>query len=185
MTTEPSHATGAESDRPGVRAEIHVAAPPAAVWSLVTDISLPIEWSPELRRVRWLDGATVPALGARFAGENHNERLGDWRTVNEIVELAAERAFSWAVIDPDGHFGGEVSDASSPMAVWRFDLTPEDGGTRLAQSMRVGTARSGLSLAIERYPDRAERIVAGRLAALRTAMEANLAGIKSRAEAVA
>ncbi|MER6123222.1 hypothetical protein ABT173_11185 [Streptomyces sp. NPDC001795] len=68
------------------------------------------------------------------------------------------------------------------MATWRFELEPERTGTRLRQVAQIGPGRSGLSLVIERMPEREEKIVANRLAELRTNMEATLHGIKALAE---
>ncbi len=166
----------------GTSADVRVRAPLAAVWDLVTDIELPTRFSPELRRVRWLDGAVRPALGARFEGYNHNQVLGDWRTVSYVVELAAPRVFGWAVVDPDGRFGEACTDPRTPMATWRFELVPEDDAVRVRHGMWIGPARSGLSLAIDRMPDRRAAIIQRRLADLRTGIEATLAGIRSLAE---
>ena len=39
---------------------MHVAAPPDAVWALVSDIQLPARFSAEFDGAEWLDGATGP-----------------------------------------------------------------------------------------------------------------------------
>ncbi|GGQ55225.1 SRPBCC family protein [Couchioplanes azureus] len=170
------------ADGPAVECDVHIKAAPAQVWELVTDIGLPARFSPELRRVRWLDGAERPALHARFEGHNHNALLGDWRTVSYVVELAAPRAFAWAVVDPDGRFGGGPADPQTPLATWRFDLAAEAGGTRLRHGARIGPARSGLSLAIDRMPEQEEAVVQYRLGDLRCGIEETLRGIKDLAE---
>jgi hypothetical protein len=61
-------------------------------------------------------------------------------------------------------------------------LVPEGTGARLRQFARIGPGRSGINLVIDRTPEREERIVAFRLAELRTNMEATLYGIKALAE---
>ncbi|WP_149182354.1 SRPBCC family protein [Streptomyces sp. TRM49041] len=171
------------ADGPTTSTETSVAAPPARVWELVTDIGLPARLSPELQRATWLDGATAPALGARFEGLNTHPLLGEWRTHSYVVELVEERAFAWAVTAPDARFGDERPDPDRPLATWRFDLSPEPGGgTLLRHSARIGPARSGVSLMIDRAPDHEEEIVAGRLEQLRTNMGATLQGIKSLVE---
>ncbi|OQO92711.1 polyketide cyclase [Saccharomonospora piscinae] len=151
-------------------------ADPRRVWEVVSDITVPTNFSPELRRVRWLDGATGPALGARFEGHNHNDFLGWWRTESHVVAWKECRVFAWAVVDPERRFGGEP-DPARPVATWRYDLVPEPGGARLRHHVRLGPARSGLSLATDAMPDKAEAIVRQRLADLRTAMTATLEGI--------
>ncbi|MFE8939396.1 SRPBCC family protein [Streptomyces sp. NPDC007872] len=173
------------AEGPSAHCDIHVGAAVPRVWELVTDILLPARFSPELCRAAWLDGAEGPRVGARFEGHNHHRLLGEWRTVSHVTELEAageRRVFAWAVTDADGRYGGPAPDPARPMATWRYDLAPEDGGTRLRQSARLGPARSGVSLALDRWPDREERIVAARVEELRAGMEKTLAGIKSLAE---
>ncbi|WP_228983564.1 SRPBCC family protein [Streptomyces sp. DH12] len=171
------------ADGPTATAETTVDAPPALLWELVTDIGLPARLSPELRHAVWLDGATGPALGARFEGRNEHPRVGTWRTHSYVVELVEQRVFAWAVTDPDDRFGGGEADPDRPLATWRFELCPAPGGaTLLRLGVRLGPARSGVSLAVDRAPDREERIVAGRLAELRTGMAATLGGIRALAE---
>ena len=170
------------ADGPGVHCDVHIDADVPRVWDLVTDIGLPAELSPELRRVAWLDGTDRPRVGARFEGYNHHEKLGEWRTVSHVVELAEHRVFAWAVTDADGRYGEPAPDPAKPMATWRYELGAENGGTRLRQSALIGPGRSGVTLALERWPDREEEIIAFRLKELRAGMEATLHGIKARAE---
>jgi hypothetical protein len=170
------------TDGPHTHSDILIHAPAARVWELVTDIELPVGSSPELQRVTWLDGAEGPAVGARFEGHNHHPQVGDWRTVSHVVEATELRAFGWAVTDEDGRYGAPVHDPADSLATWRFDLTPEDGGVRLRQSVRLGPGASGISRLIESNPEREEAILAYRLESLRAAMADNLTAIKSRAE---
>ncbi|MFI6104108.1 SRPBCC family protein [Streptomyces sp. NPDC051310] len=172
------------ADGPLVECDVHVEAPPQAVWELVTDIQLPARLSPELQRAEWTDAATrAPALGETFVGYNRHPLVGEWRTMSRVVELQEQRVFGWAVVDPDGRFGDDAPDFARPMATWRFTLSPEAGGTRLHQSARLGPARSGVSLSIDRMPDREAQIVSSRLKELRANIEASLRGIKVLAEA--
>ncbi|MFF4171292.1 SRPBCC family protein [Streptomyces sp. NPDC001744] len=170
------------AEGPSAHGDIHIGASVPLVWGLVTDILLPARFSPELRRAAWLDGADGPRVGARFEGYNHHRLLGEWRTVSYVTELVERRVFAWAVTDADGLFGEPVPDPAGALATWRYELAPEDGGTRLRQSARLGPGRSGVTLTVERWPDREEEIVAARLGELRTGMEATLAGVKALAE---
>ncbi|WP_261398777.1 SRPBCC family protein [Streptomyces misionensis] len=165
-----------------MRGEVHVRADVRRVWGLVTDIGLPARFSPELQRVAWLDGADRPVVGARFEGYNRHERLGEWRTVSHVVELDEPRVFAWAVTDADGRYGEPAPDPARPMATWRWELEAENGGTLLRQSALIGPGRSGITLALERWPDREEEILAFRSKELRAGMEATLQGIKVLAE---
>lgn len=159
------------ADGPTAEAEVHVDAPPEAVWSLVVDINLPARFSSEFQGAEWLDGATEPKVGAWFAGHNQHPAIGEWTTTSEIVACEACREFAWSV-------GG----AADPAATWRFELAPDGDGTRLRQSMRMGPARSGLNIAIDAMPDKEERIIARRQAEHTANMQATIEGIKALAE---
>jgi hypothetical protein len=127
--------------------------------------------SDELCAVTWLDGATVPALGARFRGTNRHDALGEWTTTSTIVEFDTGRAFAWAVEEP-----------TNPTAIWRFTLTPDGTGTRLQQWVQIGPGRSGLNAAIDRMPDKEEKIVFVRMQEFERGMIRTLASIKARLE---
>ena len=152
-------------DCPTVEVELVISAEPEVVWALVADIQLPARFSSEF------DGATGPTLGGRFVGRNHHPAAGDWETTSTIVEYEPDRAFGWAVGDPE-----------EPSSRWRFSLTPHEEGVRLAQWMQMGPARSGINLAIDAMPDKESKILHRRLAEHRTNMEATLQGIKRLAE---
>jgi hypothetical protein len=159
------------SENPTARVEVHVAAPPGAVWPLVSDISVPARFSTELVGADWVDGPAGPSVGARFVGRNHHDAIGNWQTTCVVVACAEGEAFSWVVGDP-----------AYPAARWGFELEAEDGGTRLAQWATLGPAPSGLTPAITAMPDKEERIVARRLTEHEANMRRCLAGIKALAE---
>lgn len=159
------------ADGPSTEVDVVIDAPPSVVWELVTDVQLPARFSSEFQGAEWLDGSTGSALGARFVGRNRHEAIGEWETTAVIVELEPERAFAWA-----------VTDADQPTSTWRFTLTPEGVGTRLAQWMRMGPAPSGITPAIEAMPDKESKILRRRLAEHRANMQRTLEGIKSLAE---
>lgn len=164
--------TGARfADRPIVEVHSWIDAPPERVWGLVSDVTLMPAASAELQSVEWLDGVRAPAVGARFLGRNRHEAYGEWQTTSVIIECRPERAFAWAVQDPD-----------NPSAVWRFRLEPADGGTLLAQRAEVGPGPSGMTMAIERMPDKEQKIVFVRLRELERSITATLEHIKKLAE---
>ncbi|KZB79400.1 SRPBCC family protein [Amycolatopsis regifaucium] len=166
--------TGAKyADRPTVEVQAWVDALPERVWAIVSDVRLMPEMSPELQSAEWCDGTVGDAaVGRRFVGRSKHDALGEWETTSYVVECEAPRVFTWAVQDP-----------ATPTALWRFTLEPENGGTKLRQWMRLGPGRSGLSLAIDRMPDKEEKIVFVRLREFENAMTGTLAAIKERAEA--
>ncbi|MCQ4044740.1 SRPBCC family protein [Streptantibioticus rubrisoli] len=163
------------ADSPRVEVDVHVAAPPERVWALVSDITVPTRFGGELYEVEWLDGAAGPALGATFVGRNRNENLGSWETVSRICEYQPELAFGWEVRAPQGDF-------SRPVASWRFQMEPEDGGTRLRQSVTIGSGASYLSRAIEAQPEHEEQIVTVRMGMLEQGIRSTLEGVKKLAE---
>jgi uncharacterized protein YndB with AHSA1/START domain len=158
------------ADGPTVEVDVLVEAPVERVWALVTDIELPARFSPEFCGATWLDDG-APRLAARFVGRNHHDALGDWETTSFVTRFEPNRAFAW-----------DVSDPANPSSSWWFLLEEVDGGVRLRQGTRMGPARSGLSYAIDRMPDKEERIVARRLREYEANMRATVEGIKRLAE---
>jgi hypothetical protein len=160
------------TDCPTTEAELLIDAPLAMVWQLVCDIQTPARFSSEFQGGEWLDGATGPALGARFRGHNFHEARGSWQTESTICEFEPERAFGWA-----------VGDLARPAARWRFILEPAGSSIRVTQWMQMGPGESGISQLIQQMPDKEHRILRRRLAEHHANMAATLAGIKSLAEA--
>jgi hypothetical protein len=162
------------ADCPTTKAELVIAAPPAVIWPLVCDIQTPAAFSTEFAGGTWLDGATCPALGARFRGRNSHPAREDWETESTICDYEPEHVLGWAVGDP-----------ASPSAIWRFTLTAEGGGTRITQWMQIGPGQSGISEVIASMPDKEHRILRRRLAEHQANMTATLEGIRQLAEASA
>ena len=125
-------------------AAIDIAADPATVYALVTDIARTGEWSPICRACWWRDpGDAAPRVGAWFVGRNEaGGRV--WETESQVVAAEPGREFAWLV-------GGAY-------ARWGYLLdATADGGTRLTESWDFLPA--GRDLFQQRYPaDAAERI---------------------------
>ena len=165
--------TGARyADKPTVEVRIWIDAPPARVWEFVSSIELMPAMSSELQSVEWLDGVNGPAAGARFTGRSKHQAMGEWETTSHIVEFEPERVFGWAVEDP-----------ANPSALWRVRLEPKDGGTELSEWVQIGPARSGLSFAIDRMPDKEQKIVFVRMREFEHNITVTLEQIKILAEA--
>ena len=164
--------TGARyADMPTVEVSTWIEAPAEHVWRLVSDIGLMPGLSRELQSVEWLDGVSQPAVGARFLGRSKHDALGEWSTTSHVVQYEPCRVFAWAVQDPE-----------RPSATWRFTLRPGQGGTTLGQWVRLGPGRSGLSIAIDRMPDKEQKIVFVRMREFEESMTRGLAAIKALAE---
>jgi uncharacterized membrane protein len=159
------------ADTPTVEVRTWIDAPPERVWAVVSDVELMPSMSNELQSVEWLDGATVPAVGARFIGRSKHEALGEWATTSHVIECDPPRVLAWAVVDPD-----------DPTAIWRFRLEPSGGGTELSQWMQMGPGRSGLSFAIDRMPEKEQKIVFVRMREFERNITVTLEHIKKLAE---
>jgi hypothetical protein len=105
---------------------VHVNAPPDVVYRLVSDVTRMPEFSPEIRRCVWLDGADGPAVGARFRATNQVPRRPPWKNTPIVIAADPGREFAISRSEP---FAGTV--------VWRYLLEPDDGGTRLTESYEV------------------------------------------------
>ena len=55
---------------------VHMVASPERVWGLVSDVTRIGRYSPETFEAQWIDGATGPAVGAKFRGHVKRNRKG-------------------------------------------------------------------------------------------------------------
>ncbi len=156
------------ADGPVVEVSISIDAPVAVVWALVSDINLPARFQGEFVEANWIDEG--PAKDARFIGKNQR---GDrqWETTSWLVMYEPMAAFGWAVSDKD-----------NPGATWTYFLEDTKSGTTLRYHRLVGPGPSGVTSAIEKYPDREEEIIAARDEEHRGHMQAVVEGIKALAE---
>ena len=106
-------------------ARVHISAPPEKLYDLVADVTRMGEWSPETVKCEWVDGATGPAVGARFKGTN-KRRLVRWSTKPEVVAAEPGREFAF------------VTKGMGPSTKWtyRFDAAA-DGGTDATESFEM------------------------------------------------
>ncbi|RUQ02061.1 SRPBCC family protein, partial [Microbacterium sp. HSID17254] len=111
------------ADGPTTEATARVAAPPEAVWELVTDPEFLARVSTEMQHAEWLDG-DVPGLGARLRAHHRHAARGGWTTVSTVTGWEPGRLFEWTV-EADAE-GGET-------AAWWFELTRDSAGTALRQ----------------------------------------------------
>jgi tetratricopeptide (TPR) repeat protein len=120
---------------------------------------------------------------APFTQEHYQQALDYQKLVAGRVGIVAatcivtgfedERVFEWSVI-------GRDDDVSS---IWRYTIEDLGGVVRLSYWFQMGPGRGGLNYAIERMPDKEERIVARRLGEHEINMERMVAGVKELAEA--
>lgn len=110
---------------------VHMAASPAAVWDLVSDITRIGEFSPETFEAEWLGGATGPAVGATFRGHVRRNEVGPvyWTTCR-VVACDPEREFAFVVLGPGG----------STVNRWSYRLEPRDGGTDVTEAFELAAS---------------------------------------------
>ena len=106
--------------------ERYIDAPPEVLYDLVADVTRTPEITPDIVRVEWLDGATGPAVGARFKAINKQGRGPKWSNKPVITTLEPPREIAWARTEP---FAGTVE--------WRYRFEPEGTGTRVIESYEV------------------------------------------------
>lgn len=104
----------------------HIEAPPEAVYALVSDVTRTPEFSPEVSKCTWLDGATAPAVGARFKAVNQMPRRPAFSNKPVVTIVEPGRIFAFARTEP---FGGTVE--------WSYRFEPEGTGTKVTESYEV------------------------------------------------
>ncbi len=155
------------SEGPSTNVSRVIAATPDALWPLVSDINLPARFSNEFKGAEWLDGATEPAVGARFQGTNEHPVAGmKWNSESTITICEPGQQIEW-----------EVAGGGGPAATWGFRLEAVDDGTLVTQYCTLGPGRSGLNPAIDKMPDKEHQIIERRLNEHAENMERNLDGI--------
>jgi uncharacterized protein YndB with AHSA1/START domain len=102
---------------------VRVAAPPAKVWDLLSDITRMGEWSPECVGCRWLPPADRARPGARFRGTSRNGRHR-WSTTSTVVDAVPARSFAF-----------DVTYFRRPVARWRYALHEDGSATVISESV--------------------------------------------------
>jgi hypothetical protein len=106
---------------------VHMAAPPGKIWDLVSDVTRIGEFSPETFEAEWLEGATGPAVGAKFRG--HVKRNGKgpiyWVTCTVMVS------------EPGREFTFGTAGKTEPLNVWSYRLESKDDGTDVTESFTL------------------------------------------------
>jgi hypothetical protein len=107
------------------QATVHVDAPPEKVYAMISDVTRMGEWSPETYKCEWVEGATGPAVGARFKGSN-KRGIVRWSTKPTVK-----------VADPGKEFTFETGRTGKEDTRWSYRLAPKDGGTELTESFEA------------------------------------------------
>jgi uncharacterized protein YndB with AHSA1/START domain len=106
---------------------VHIKASPEQVWDLVSDVTKIGRYSPETFEAEWLDGATGPAVGARFRG--HVKRNGKGPTYWAACTVTA--------CEPGRVFEFGVGAPGKALNTWRYELQPAGDGTDVTESFAL------------------------------------------------
>jgi hypothetical protein len=142
-------------------------APAELLYDIVSDPSRMGELSPECTGGHWLDGATGPAVGARFKGTNKRGIIR-WSTKPTVL-----------VADRGKEFAFEVGQSGT---AWRYRFEPQGTGTLVTET-RV--ASTGYPLVARVFTTLFLGGVEGHTAELRRGMAETLRRLKTVAEAEA
>ncbi|MCW2828072.1 MAG: hypothetical protein JWQ67_1688 [Marmoricola sp.] len=146
-----------------IEASIDIAAPPARVWGLVSDLRNMPRWSPQCRKT-FVRGGPI-GQGSKLVNINRRGLLV-WPTQSMVTEFVPEQKIAFRI--------------KENWTIWSFTLEPTtDGGTRVVQRREAPKGISDVSV-------RLTKTVLGGLdeftTELRQGMNQTLARIKADAE---
>jgi hypothetical protein len=108
---------------------VHMEASPQAVWELVSDVTRIGSYSPETFEAEWIEGATGPAVGAKFRGHvKRNGRGPVYWTTCTVMDSEPGRTFA---------FG--VGNSEKPLNVWRYEIEPAGDGADVTESFTLAS----------------------------------------------
>ena len=108
--TSGTECVAVDAVRP-LAAAAEIAAPPRAVWQVVSDVRRTGQWSPECRRVVPLGPVRT---GCWMFGINHRRRVW-WVTLSRIGRFVPQQEIAWRVVTNG--------------SVWSYRLSATPGGT--------------------------------------------------------
>ena len=106
--------------------QLRMQADAGTIYEIVADITRTPELSPEIVECRWLDGATGPAVGARFKARNKMPNRPAFSNKPVVTVADPGCTFAFSRTEP---FGGTVE--------WRYDLEPDGDHTLVTESYKV------------------------------------------------
>ena len=144
-------------------AQITIDRPANEVWAAIADVTRIGDWSPECIAGRWVGGATGPAVGAKFEGDNvamvAGRTIKKWTTTSEVTACEPGLVFEF------------VAEAYT---TWRYDFLPAgDSSTTVTESFDY-TAKGFMGFVYDRILFRPKAMTKG--------MNSTLARVKSSLE---
>jgi len=104
-----------------LRAETTIAAPPAKVWAVLTDLNRLPELSPELMKMLPLKPGGLK-VGQQYLGLNKRKAM-IWPTRSVVADLEPEKSLAW--------------DTKTSGARWIYELSAEGAGTKVVHRRPV------------------------------------------------
>lgn len=151
-------------NREVISGSIHIAASPATVWSIVSDLRRMGEFSPQCKKMFISRGPVTK--GTRTLNLNRQGWLW-WPTRAKVVEFIDEKVLAFQILENT--------------AIWRYELEPSGEGTQLRESRILPTGEvtsvsrwlTGLALGgTEAFEDELERGIQQTLEQIKKAAEA-------------
>ena len=140
--------------------------PPNEVFAAIADITRTGEWSPECVAGRWAAGATGPAVGARFEGDNKIAIAGltmkKWTTTSQVTACVPGEVFEFV---------------SEGYTTWRYELQAAGTGTVVTESFSFAPSSGMQGFIYETVLRRSKSMAKG--------MQRTLAAIKAGLESSA
>lgn len=120
------------------RESIDIAAPPAAVWGVITDIPRHAEFAGPKSITKVIDFDGPVAVGSRWIA---HERFGPQKfdAPSEITAVEPEKRLEWVSFPPMK----EDNRGNGGTVIWAYELSPAEKGTRLVHTMSVLEPRKG------------------------------------------
>ncbi|MGB8403397.1 MAG: SRPBCC family protein [Mycobacterium sp.] len=104
-----------------VTESIAIAADPAAVYALITDLQTMASLAEEAHAMQWQKGSSATP-GAVFKGHNRNGTK-TWTTTCTVTDAV-----------PSLVFGFKVTSFAVPIAQWRYDIAATEKGCQVTES---------------------------------------------------
>jgi hypothetical protein len=106
---------------------LYMAAPPEKIWAFVSDVTNTSKYAEETFEAEWIDGATGPAVGARFRGHVlRNGRPPAYWAKCEVTHCEPGREFGFSVM-----LGNRRGNN------WHYRFTPNGDGTDVTESYHL------------------------------------------------
>ena len=102
---------------------VHMNASADRIWDLVSDVTRIGRYSPETFEAEWVDGATGPAVGAKFRGHVKRNGIGPVYWTTCCVQVA----------EPGREFTFGVGSCANPLSTWGYRMVPADEGTDVTE----------------------------------------------------